>query len=155
MENSNDILILFATHTGNAEDLADTTEEMLKRLGRHVDCLSVYDVDLFILQKYPICLLFASTWGEGEAPDDAEDFYHNLDGAKNLDLTQLRFAVYGLGDSDYDDFNQCGKDFDRMLAERGASRMVDRVDADIDYEEPYEKWISSVEAALKQVPQLL
>lgn len=136
------ILILHATQTGTAEDLADDAAQRLKEAGFSTRHFDVYDTDISILKQYPICLFLASTWGEGEPPDDAEDFYISLDGAEGLDLSHLKFAVFGLGDSGYENFNGCGKGFDRMLGERGATRMLPRVDCDIDIDEPFEEWIN-------------
>ena len=134
------ILILYASQTGTAEELAKDINEQLNDQDLKTVYHDVYDCEISILKNYPICLLLASTWGEGEPPDDAEDFYNNLDNEKDLDLSQLQFAVFGLGDSAYDEFNECGKNFDRMLAERGAQRLLPRVDCDIDIDGPFEKW---------------
>lgn len=139
------ILILFASQTGTAEQLANDTQDHLSRIGLKTHCSDVFDCDIEILTEHPVCLLFASTWGEGEPPDDAESFYNNLEANTNIDLSNLRYAVFGLGDSGYEDFNECGKNFDRMLNEKGGLRLLPRVDCDIDIDEPFEQWIQSIE----------
>lgn len=138
------VLILFASQTGTAEDLAKDTDFHLREAGLQTHCMDVYDCDIQILTEHPVCLLFASTWGEGEPPDDAEDFYNALETNTELNLSSLQFAVFGLGDSGYEQFNECGKNFDRMLSERGAHRILPRVDCDIDIDEPFEKWIEQI-----------
>lgn len=142
------ILILHATQTGNAQDLASETADQLTDAGLEVKHLDVYETDISVLKNHPVCLLFASTWGEGEPPDDAVDFYNSLDEAQDFDLSHLKFAVFGLGDSDYEEFNECGKQFDRMLEEHGGQRLLPRVDCDVDTEEVFEKWIGECKQAL-------
>ncbi len=67
---------------------------------------------------------------------------------KAPELTQLKFAVFALGDSSYEFYCQTGKDFDDFLANTGATRLLDRIDADIDFEEPAEAWIEDVFSTL-------
>jgi len=137
-------LILFASQTGTAEELAQDAISQLTEAGVATVCKDVYDCEISILQEHDICLLFASTWGEGEPPDDAEEFYNNLEDSKDLDLSSLQFAVFGLGDSAYDEFNECGKNFDRMLAERNGQRILPRVDCDIDLDGSFEDWVKNL-----------
>lgn len=87
----------------------------------------------------PTVLLAISTRGEGEPPDDGVAFF---DYVKSLDdsLPSLRFAVFALGDTSYDNFCQCGRDLDQMLEERGATRLLERVDNDVDFEEALDRW---------------
>lgn len=144
------ILILYASQTGTAEDLAKDTQFHLTEQGKEAHCLDCYDTDPSILKEHAVCLLFASTWGDGEPPDDAEAFYNDLEEDKNMDLSHLKFAVFGLGDSGYELFNECGKNFDRMLSERKATRLVPRVDCDIDIDGPYDTWLVEIKASLSK-----
>ena len=48
------------------------------------------------------------------------------------------------GDTSYDLFCQAGIDWDNQLSALGAQRVLDRVDCDVDFEEPAEQWISEV-----------
>lgn len=48
--------------------------------------------------------------------------------------------MFGLGDTSYEFFSKAGKDFDDRLAELGAERLLDRVDADVDYQALAEQW---------------
>ncbi|MBK1830513.1 flavodoxin domain-containing protein [Verrucomicrobiaceae bacterium R5-34] len=146
------VLILYASQTGTAEELAKDINSQLNEVGIPTVCNDVYDCKISALKQYTFCLLLASTWGEGEPPDDAEEFYNALEEAKELDLSQLRFAVFGLGDSGYDEFNECGKNFDRMLAERGGQRMLPRVDCDIDIDGPFEIWGNQIIEQLRALP---
>lgn len=149
MKAKRSILILYATQTGSAEQLAENTSDFLQEKGYTITFKDVFECSVELLKEYPIILLFASTWGEGEPPDDALDFFESLKESESLDLTHAHCAVFGLGDSSYEFFNQCAKDFEAMFFERGASQLLARVDADIDYEEPFEKWLPELERALE------
>ncbi len=64
-------------------------------------------------------------------------------------LQKLRFAVFALGDTSYDNFCQCGRDLDRMLEERGGTRLLERIENDIDFEEALDQWRDAVVAAIQ------
>lgn len=75
-----------------------------------------------------------------------------VDGSLEFDfmsLCKLSFAVFALGDTGYDEFCQCGRDLDRMLEERGATRLLDRVDNDIDFENALAEWHHALVAILQ------
>ena len=90
-----------------------------------------------------------STWGEGEPPDDAVDFFNHVNNLEQSSLCELRFAIFALGDTSYDNFCQCGKDLDRVFAEKGATRLLDRVDNDVDFYEALEAWQEALLSALQ------
>ncbi|MGM0435394.1 MAG: diflavin oxidoreductase, partial [Pseudomonadota bacterium] len=58
-------------------------------------------------------------------------------------------GVLGLGDTSYEHFCQTGKDFDARFAELGASQLVERVDCDVDYDDPAEAWVSAMLDAIE------
>jgi len=49
-------------------------------------------------------ILITSTYGEGDLPDTAIPFFDALKDRKP-DLSSMRFAAFGLGDSSYDTYN--------------------------------------------------
>lgn len=98
------------------------------------------DYDSRRLLSESIVLLAMSTWGEGEPPDDGQDFYDFVKDLEGPALESLSFAVFALGDTSYEEFCQCGKEFDTMFEERGARRLLEWVDNDVDYFEALEKW---------------
>ena len=144
-----DIAILYATMTGNARECAAKAASFLVKAGfdPRVHDLGHYD-PRELLQETTV-LLAISTWGEGEPPDDGVAFFDYVKSLQGLALEKLRFAVFALGDTSYDNFCQCGRDLDRMLEERGAMRLVERIDNDIDFEEALDSWREAVVVALQ------
>ncbi len=62
--------------------------------------------------------------------------------------------MFGLGDTSYEFFCQSGKDFDSKLAELGAERLLDRVDADVEYQTAAAEWRARIVDVLKaRVPK--
>jgi sulfite reductase (NADPH) flavoprotein alpha-component len=67
-----------------------------------------------------------------------------------LDLRGVRFSVLALGNTTYDQFCKCGRDFDIALERYGAIRIYPRVDCDVDYDAPAKKWFDGVFSSLQQ-----
>jgi sulfite reductase (NADPH) flavoprotein alpha-component len=86
-------------------------------------------------------LIVTSTYGEGEMPDNAQLFWQALSASTAPRLEQMHFAILAIGDTGYDGFCQAGKFFDMRLEQLGAKRVFDRIDCDIDFEEPSSAWI--------------
>ncbi|MEL3962048.1 assimilatory sulfite reductase (NADPH) flavoprotein subunit [Lysinibacillus endophyticus] len=144
------ITILFASQTGTAQGLAKKYGEQLKELGFEVNVSSMSDFKTNNLKKLDHLLVIASTHGEGEPPDNAISFHSFLQGKRAPKLNHVKFAVLSLGDSSYEFFCQTGKDFDAFLEKLGAERIVDRVDCDLDFDEPASKWFESVKEKLQK-----
>jgi len=142
------VTILYGTQTGTAEGLAKKLLKTLKK--RHFDA-SIADMAAFdrsALASTKNLLVIVSTYGDGEPPDSAVDFHGWLMSDQAPSLPELRYSVLALGDSGYPDFCQCGIEFDNRLAELGATRLSQRIDVDVDPEEPYTQWSAEVLAAL-------
>lgn len=145
---TNRILILYGTVTGNAEVCANKASVRLNAEGFTTEIKDIIEVDARQLQEESILLLCVSTHGDGSPPNSAMPLWKKLVRDSELNLSGLRFAVLGLGDSSYSKFCQCGKDFDASLEHQGGERIAPRVDADVEYEGPCAAWIESVVAAL-------
>ncbi|MCE0490362.1 sulfite reductase subunit alpha [Pantoea sp. Mb-10] len=135
--------ILYGSQTGNAEALAHTAAKAARAKGLVpvVQALGEVDLDVFATMRH--VLIVTSTYGEGEMPDNAQLFWQALSASTAPRLEQMHFAVLAIGDTGYDGFCQAGKFFDMRLEQLGAKRVVDRIDCDIDFEEPSSEWIGS------------
>lgn len=147
---SKGVTIVFGSESGNAEELADMAATGLKEDGHAVQVLDAANVDVTHVSAFANLLIITSTWGEGDPPSNAIDLVGDLKNeALGHDFKGVKFSVLALGDTNYDMFCQCGKEFDSILEKYGAQRFSDRVDCDVDFEEPYAKWLSAVRGSLK------
>lgn len=136
--------ILYGTQTGNSESLANDAANAAKKHGLQPVVKSMDEVEIGQLPQMQYLLIITSTYGEGAMPDNAEMLWEaaNSDAAPRLD--NINYSVLALGDTSYDLFCQAGIDWDNKLAALGAKRLFDRVDCDVDFETPAEKWLSEV-----------
>ena len=136
--------ILYGSHTGNCESLAENLASEAKAKGIEVELGDMASFKTRDLKKISNLAVLVSTHGIGEPPVQAEDLYNFLHGKKAPDLSHIKFSVLALGDSSYVDFCQTGKDFDAILEKLGAQRISPRIDCDVDYEEEAEAWKNAV-----------
>jgi sulfite reductase (NADPH) flavoprotein alpha-component len=135
--------VLYGSQTGNAEALAQTAAKSARAKGLVpvVQALGEVDLDVFATMRH--VLIVTSTYGEGEMPDNAQLFWNAISASTAPRLEQMHFAVLAIGDTGYDGFCQAGKFIDMRLEQLGAKRVYDRIDCDIDYEEPSNEWLNS------------
>lgn len=140
--------ILFGSQTGNAEKLAKV---VAKEAASHSFAPTIHDMASYPtsqLASEQHLVIVASTFGDGEPPDNAKAFWDFLKGDAAPKLPGLRFSICALGDSNYPKFCQFGKDLDARLEALGATRVHARQDCDVDYDEPFGKWIAGTLACL-------
>lgn len=141
--------VLWGSQTGNAQNLAHVIGESLS-----TDfAVSVHDMSELApeeIGEIKNLIIVTSTYGDGEAPDNASEWMSFLKFADDLDLSHLQYAVIGLGDTYYPHFCQAGKDFDQYLSKHGAHAMLHRLDCDLYYEEQYPEWVSELKKVLKE-----
>ncbi|WP_166001086.1 assimilatory sulfite reductase (NADPH) flavoprotein subunit [Bacillus sp. Cs-700] len=147
-----EITILYGSHTGNCQSLAESFFERLDHEKYNVTLSSLDDFKPKSLKKVEDLLLITSTHGDGDPPDNALSFYDFIKSKRAPELGEIRFSVLSLGDSSYEFFCQTGKDFDGRLEELGATRIYPRVDCDLDFEEPAEEWFEGVMSVLSDAP---
>lgn len=138
------LLIIYGTQTGNSESVAEDTAALAKLHGLTPVVMDMDDVDVALLANTERLLIVTSTYGEGEMPDNAHLLWEAIceDTAPTLDKTF--YSVLALGDSSYDDFCLAGKEWDERLSALGATRIVERVDCDVDFEDPAQAWMETV-----------
>ena len=130
------LLILFGSESGNSEDLATIAEKQAKSLGISPSVKGMDEIEIGDLASAQNVLIFCSTWGEGEMPDNAIDLWEAASGDSIPSLAGCNFAVCALGDTSYEFFCQSGKDWDGWFEKQGATRLIDRVDCDVEYDDP-------------------
>ena len=132
LANSRPWLVAYASQTGNAEELATQTAHSLQLAGVAVRLCELAAVSADDLQQAERALFLVSTYGEGDAPDNAAAFIGRYmtraDG--ELALPQLHYGVLALGDRSYSQYCGFGRALDAWLAGQGASALFERIEVD-------------------------
>ncbi|MEX3958718.1 assimilatory sulfite reductase (NADPH) flavoprotein subunit [Trinickia sp. EG282A] len=138
------LTVLYGSETGNSRTLAKTLAERAAQRGLAVSLHDMVDYKPRQLKDEQDVLIVASTYGEGDPPQTAADFFEFIEGRKAPKLPTVRFGVLAIGDSSYERYCEAGKRLDRRFEELGAQRLAPRVDCDVDYEEAANAWIDDV-----------
>ena len=143
------ITLISASQTGNARRIAEQLRDDLLAAKLNVNLVNAGDYKFKQIAQERLLVIVASTQGEGEPAEEAVALHKFLFSKKAPKLPETAFAVFGLGDTSYEHFCQAGKDFDNKLAELGAQRLLERVDADVEYQESAQQWRQQIVAALQ------
>lgn len=115
------VVILFGSELGTSELVAEAVAEELS--AHDVAVFGMMDFDPGDLEAHDFHIVVCSTYGDGELPTGAEPFFNALD-ATRPDLTGMRFAVFGLGDTIYGDtYNRGGEIAAEKLIACGATQV--------------------------------
>jgi len=143
-------LIVYASQTGMAEQLAWRTATSLQQARQPATVKSVQHLSLDDLKNTEQVLFVASTYGTGEAPDLASGFAKKILG-KKADLGHLHYAVLALGSREYPDtFCHFGHAIDDWLKQNGAQQLFNTIEVDNANQEQIQAWNN----ALANVTQL-
>jgi len=144
------ITLISASQTGNARRLAEQLRDDLLAAKLSVNLVNAGDYKFKQIGQEKLLVVVTSTQGEGEPPEEAVALHKFLLSKKAPKFAAgSAFAVFGLGDTSYEFFSKAGKDFDERLAELGAERLLDRVDADVEYKEQAVAWRQQLTEILK------
>ncbi|KAJ7746603.1 riboflavin synthase domain-like protein [Mycena metata] len=132
MSSERNVLILYATETGTAQDVAERLARQCRRI--HFTCrvVSTDKYSLSDLISETLVLLVISTTGSGVEPRAMSLMWKTLlrsDLPSDL-FDELSFAVFGLGDSAYDKFCWPAKKLSRRLVSLGATEICERGEGD-------------------------
>jgi sulfite reductase (NADPH) flavoprotein alpha-component len=146
------LLVLYGSQTGTAEGLA---REVAAESAQHGFITKVLEMNACTreeLTRQKRLLIVTSTWGDGDPPDNAAQFWALLNSAEAPSLECTNFAVFALGDRNYPDFCGAGKKFDARLDQLGAKRVHPRIDSAEDYDSQIKTWMARIWPALKRGP---
>jgi sulfite reductase (NADPH) flavoprotein alpha-component len=142
------LTIVFATESGNSERLAGDLAKVARKNGLKPNVIDLADLDVQTLAQAQRLVVIAATWGEGDPPSRVTEKYNELMQGDFGRLESVQYSVLALGDSAYAEFCAVGKAVDARLEALGARRVVERIDCDLDFEEPAADWIERTVKAL-------
>lgn len=160
------VRLLYGTQTGTAERFSKLlAKELGKKYsseGTHVDVVDIENYsgpDRLVTEKGRLVVFCMATYGDGEPTDNANEFYSWLckeadaveGGEKEPFLNGVTYAVFGLGNKQYEHFNAVGRKVFKSLGALGASPLIRRGDGDDDglIDEEFEKWCAELMQALE------
>ncbi|KZN60758.1 hypothetical protein N473_23815 [Pseudoalteromonas luteoviolacea CPMOR-1] len=120
------IEIIIGSQMGSAEYVAEQLAEDLNT--RSLTCNVHEQPDLSDCQSN-IWLLVTSTYGAGDYPENLLPFISQLN--EQSDLSHIRFAVIGIGDSSYDTYNHAAINGEQLLIEKGAQILLPTLKIDV------------------------
>jgi|UniRef100_UPI0037836763 sulfite reductase (NADPH) flavoprotein alpha-component len=149
-ESKRSLLIAFGSQSGNAESLAKRLAREASGRGFAARAAGLDSLQPADFIKDQNVLLITSTWGEGDMPDNAVSFWDTINqNGSSPKLDGVKYSVLALGDKNYGEtFCLAGKKLDERLAELGATRITERVDCDVDFDDLAKKWSSAAFTAL-------
>ncbi|KAI9255628.1 hypothetical protein BDA99DRAFT_442200 [Phascolomyces articulosus] len=144
------VVIFYGSQTGTAEDCAQRIgKQCKKRFGVAPLVLDIENCDMKYLDQVPedsLAIFVMATYGEGEPTDNAQEFWDLLENPEfsegGNDLKNLRYFIFGLGNSSYTYYNWVSKTVDEKLTEFGAARIgeLGMGDDENSLEDDFEAW---------------
>lgn len=146
-------LVVYATITGNNEDVADLVTESLEDRNVDVEMNEISLADPADFEDVDICVVCPYTYDEGALPDEGMDFYEDL---QEEELTGKVYGVAGSGDTFYgDDFCKAVDEFGQALADTGAAKGSENVHVNLAPDEDDAKKLDHFAAELVKKAQEL
>lgn len=124
------LLILYGSQTGKAWYIAQDLYLNCKGaftgtdLNLSIHCYSLNQQDLRI-EKETYVIFVVATVGEGECSYTTREFWRYLNSDNPPDLSELYYALFALGDSNYHHFAIFGKQLDARLEELGGKKICE------------------------------
>ncbi|MGT2742998.1 flavodoxin [Streptococcus plurextorum] len=120
--------IVYASMTGNTEEIADIVAKKLEELGHTVEVDECTTVDASDFEGSDLAIVATYTYGDGDLPDEIVDFYEDL---ADVDLSGTIYGVVGSGDTFYDYFCKSVDEFEEQFALTGATKGANSVKVDL------------------------
>ena len=125
--------ILYATQTGNAEEVAKNLSSMAitKGFSVNINEMNYYTIDQF--RKLENVAIVTSTYGEGEVPEMGIEFWKDLEHSSTK-ISNLKYGLIALGDRSHDIFCGAGKAISKKLDELDCKKIIENLECDGDTE---------------------
>jgi sulfite reductase (NADPH) flavoprotein alpha-component len=143
------LIIGYASDMGTAEYIAMQLADAVKAFGVDVTETELNDIALDDVAAATHFVVVASTFGEGEVPDNGTVFWEELS-ASEARFDHLGYSVLALGDSSYELFCNAGRIIEARLAELGAQRLAERVELDCYREGDAREWLADIAKMIEE-----
>ena len=144
----------FASQTGTAAKMAELFAEEAQEEGFSTEVLDLKEAEQCHFTLQSIVLFFLSNTGEGDPPDNSVEFLKCLKnkGSKDIDFKNVKFSIFGLGNTQYQFFNKVAKDVYELLDKRGAKSIykMGLGDNNASLEDDYSDWKTGLWTPLKE-----
>lgn len=115
--------VLYGTESGNSELIAEDLGAHLRDSNDDVEVHDLQNFDPANLTPDRFTIVICSTHGEGDLPNTAIPFAEAFDEVLP-DLTGLQYAMFGLGDTFYEEtYSQGSEHIDRRFTAQGGTRV--------------------------------
>lgn len=160
-DNKDQCTLVFGTQTGTAEKFAKTLKSQLESAYGSTTAFHLVDAEHYdakkVLHKEKLVVFLVATYGDGEPTDNALDLHDYLiEAAGEADmasppLIDVTFAVFALGNRQYEHFCAMGKKVQKCMQEMGATPLLPMGtgDDDDDIDRDFDEWSSAFFNALR------
>ncbi|MCJ1391072.1 hypothetical protein MMC18_003933 [Xylographa bjoerkii] len=123
-EANKDIVVFFGSQSGTAEGFANRlARELQLRSGANTLAADLSDYEADSIARVPstkLVVFILSTFGEGDPSDNTADLWEWLTKSTSVNLMNLRYAAFGLGNQNYKYYNRVVDVVTEALSTAGA-----------------------------------
>lgn len=128
IQQGKDVVIFWGSQSGTAEAFANRlSKECHLRFGLPALCADLCDYDpesIANLSHSKLAIFILSTYGEGDPSDNTAAFWDWLTKTPNIQLPNLRYMAFGLGNTSYRYYNRVIDVVAQHLDKYGAQRLM-------------------------------
>ena len=126
--------IYFGSQTGTSAGFSNTLGEESIQYGIKAKVLDLASFDPEVLSKQELVIFMVSSYGKGGPTDNAKRFFQWLNKDIKVDfLKNMKFAVFGCGDSGFPFFNKMAKITQEKILARGAKEYISFINMTIGF----------------------
>lgn len=145
------VCIISGSTLGSAEYLAEHCDDVLQQHGIKTALLHGANWDQ--VKDFQYWFIVTSTHGAGDLPDNLSPLFEQIE-QETDELSQVRFAVIGLGNSDYDTFCFSVDKIEAILHSKQAVKLHDSLKIDVlncfDHDQAADNWLPQFIDQLKE-----